>query len=77
MVNISAGGYAFACSATEFGDAIGKEIELTIQGLDFANGEPLKGVIIRSTDADGKYIVGCRMLEDNVAIRDYVKQRMR
>ncbi len=77
MVNISAGGYAFACSATEFGDAIGKEIELTIQGLDFANGEPLRGVIIRSTDADGKYIVGCRMLEDNVAIRDYVKQRMR
>lgn len=77
MVNISAGGYAFASTAREFGDAIGKQIELTIQGLDFANGEPLRGVIIRSTDDEGRYIVGCRMLEDSMAIRDYVNKRMR
>lgn len=76
MVNISAGGYAFACSAREFGNAVGRQIELKIHGLDFTNGEPLKGVIIRSTDDEGTYIVGCRMLEDNMAIRDYVSKRM-
>ena len=77
MVNISAGGYAFASTAREFADAIGNEIEVSIQGLSILHGEALKGIIIRSTDADGKYIVGCRMPEDNMAIRDYVKERMR
>lgn len=76
MLNISAGGYAFACSAEEFADAIGKQVELTIDGLDFSNGEPLKGVIIRSTDDEKTYIVGCRMLEDNMKIRDYVSRRI-
>ena len=77
MVNISAGGYAFSSRAKEFADSIGKEIELTIQGLDFLGDISLKGIIIRSTDNEGNYIVGCRMPEDNMAIRDFVKQKVK
>ena len=40
-------------------------------------GEKLTGVIIRSTDDDGTYIVGCRMPEDNEDIMNYVKDRMK
>lgn len=76
MVNISAGGYAFSSTAREFADGIGNEIELTIHGFGLLKGEPLRGIIIRSTDDEGRYIVGCRMLEDNMAIRDYVKERI-
>lgn len=76
MVNLSAGGYAFASSAREFADALGKEVELTIYGIDFLEGKALKGIIIRSTDDEGKYIVGCRMPADNIEIRDYVKTRV-
>ena len=37
----------------------------------------LKGAVIRSTNDHGTYIVGCRMLEDNMAIKDYVKERIK
>ena len=76
MVNISAGGYAVACSANEFADAKGKLIELTINDFALLGGAPLNGCIIRSTDDRGTYIIGCRMPEDNMTIRDYVKTRI-
>ena len=76
MVNLSAGGYAFSSSAKEFADSVGKEVELTIFGVDFLEDKVLKGIIIRSTDDEGKYIVGCRMSVDNVEIRDYVNARL-
>lgn len=76
IVNISAGGFAFSSTASEFADAIGKQVEITIQGFELLKGEALKGIIIRSTDDSGKYIVGCRMPEDNMMIRDYVSSIM-
>ena len=76
IVNISAGGFAFSSSAGEFADAIGKYVEVTIHGFEILNGEALKGLIIRSSDDEGKYIVGCRMPEDNMKIRDYVSAIM-
>lgn len=76
VVNISAGGFAFASAAREFADALGEQVEITIQDFSLLNGAPLKGIIIRSTDDHGRYIVGCRMPEDNMQIRDYVKERM-
>ncbi len=74
MVNISAGGFAFSSKDTYFAECIGKMVELSI--LDF---EPLAkssvfGYIIRSTDDDGNYIVGCRLLEDDARIEKYVKE---
>ena len=76
IVNISAGGFAFATRASEFANAVGKHIEVTIRDFELLNGAPLKGIVIRSTDDEGRYIVGCRMPEDNMVIRDYVKVRM-
>ena len=77
MVNICAGGYAFACKTQDFANAIGEMVELTISDLDFLSGVVLKGAVIRSTNDHGTYIVGCRMLEDNMAIKDYVKERIK
>lgn len=76
MVNLSAGGYAFSCTAKEFADAVGKEVALTIYDVDFLENKELKGIVIRSTDDEGRYIVGCRMPVDNMEIRDYVKTRL-
>ena len=72
MVNISAGGYAFACDAPEFANAKGEQIQLKIHNFDLIGGQPLSGIVIRSTDDQGTYIVGCRMPQDNETIREYV-----
>lgn len=76
VVNISAGGFAFSAKAKEFESAVGKQVEISIHDFDLLNGAALKGVIIRSTNDEGRYIVGCRMPEDNMKIRDYVKARV-
>ncbi len=76
MVNISAGGFAFACRDSAFANAIGKSIQLTIRDFELLQGTALSGTIIRSTDDNGTYIVGCRMMQDNMAILDYVKARI-
>ena len=77
MVNISAGGYAFACKAPEFAEAIGERVQLTIQNFPLMNGKALDGIVIRSTDDHGTYIVGCRMLRDNKEIQAYVEREMK
>ena len=77
MVNISAGGYAFACDAPEFKDAVGTKIELTIHNFDIPSIKTLPARIIRSTYDQGTYIVGCRMPEDNMEIQQYVEKRMK
>jgi len=77
LVNISAGGYAFSCTAEEFANAVGEKIQLTIQNFPVTGDKPLAGVIIRSTNDNGVYIVGCRMPEDNKAIQKYVEEKMK
>lgn len=76
VVNICAGGFAFSVAAKEFESAVGKKVEISINDFALLNGAALKGVIIRSTNDEGRYIVGCRMPEDNMKIRDYVKTRV-
>ena len=77
MVNISAGGYAFSCSAEDFKEAIGEKIELTIHNFDLVQGKTLPAKIIRSTYDQGRYLVGCRMQEDSTVIQKYVEERMK
>lgn len=76
MVNISAGGYAFACRDETFANAVGERVDLVIQGFSVTEGKALSGVIIRSTNDRGNYIVGCRMLQDNKAIEAYVEKNI-
>lgn len=76
MVNISAGGFAFACKDERFAEAMGEQINLRIHDFDLLRGKSLQGIIIRSTNDNGTYIVGCRMLQDNTDIMNYVKMKM-
>lgn len=77
MVNISAGGYAFACRDAAFEEIVGQRMDLTIDNFALLDGKPLKGVGIRSTNDRGTYIVGCRMLQDNKDIEAYVEKNMK
>jgi len=77
MVNISAGGYAFACRDAAFAEVVGQRIDITINDFTLLEGKPLKGVGIRSTNDHGTYIVGCRMLQDNKEIEAYVEKNMK
>lgn len=77
VVNISAGGFAFSCTSPVFAEAIGKQVEIKIQNFELLKGMPLKGTIIRSTDDEGRYIVGCRMPRDSMVIRDYVNEHLK
>jgi len=72
MVNISAGGYSFFSDAEELQDAKGKLIELSVDDFPLLDGQTLDGTVIRVTDNNGMYIVGCRMLSDNMDIDNYV-----
>jgi len=76
MANISAGGYAFICKDPVIASAIGERVELTISDFDLMEGKSLPAVVIRCTANKGEYIVGCRMLEDNRKILDYVAERV-
>lgn len=76
MVNISAGGFAFACRGDEFAEAVGQTVQLKINDFSVTRGKTLSGVIIRSSNNAGTYIVGCRMLQDNSEIEEYVKRKM-
>ena len=77
MVNISAGGYAFAIQDAAFAKVVGERVQLTISNLDVVKGKSLAGIVIRSTNDHGTYIVGCRMLQDNKEIQAYVESQMK
>jgi len=76
MVNISAGGFAFSCMTSEFASARNEVVKLKINDFILLDGKELTGIVIRSSDNNGTYIVGCRMPEDNVDILEYVKARI-
>lgn len=76
MVNISAGGYAFVCTAPEFAKVVGQDIRLKINEFQLLGGEELPGIAIRSTNDNGTFVVGCRMPEDNMEIQHYVESKL-
>ena len=74
MENISANGFAFLCDAPFFADSKGADILLNIISFDLPDQATLEGHIIRSSNDEGMYIVGCQMPEDNMAIKEYVEK---
>lgn len=74
MVNISAGGFSFSSTAPALATAKSAKVRLCIDNLDVAKEQNLTATIIRVTDNDGIFIIGCRMLEDNPAIYRYVEE---
>ncbi len=74
MVNISANGFAFASRDIAFASNKGELVEVDIKNFEVLRGKVVEGRIIRSSNNDGEYIVGCRMLQDSVVIGDYVSR---
>ena len=77
MDNISANGFAFVATDQIFAQSKEAEILVTIQNFDLPNHNVLEGRIIRCSDDNGLYIVGCQMPEDNFYIYAYVEQRIK
>lgn len=77
MLNLSAGGFAFSIRDNTFAHSKGMQISVAIDGFALTEGNTLDGCIIRSTDNEGEYIVGCRMPIDNMAISEYINQHYR
>ena len=75
--NISANGFAFLSSDPVFTDAKGQSLTITINDFALASHNVLDGRIIRCSDHDGTYIVGCQMPDDNVYIMEYIESRLR
>ena len=73
MVNISAGGFALSSRNIALLDAKGQHIKVKINNFDLDSAKELYGCVIRVTDNDGEFIVGCRMLEEREDIKEYVK----
>lgn len=77
VVNISAGGFAVVSNSSEFADKVGANVKIKIYDFDLLRGRELSGTIIRVTDDNGRYILGCRMPEDHVEIMNYVNEHMK
>lgn len=73
LYNISANGFAFTSKDTFFADCPGTELSIYIKDFPLPDHRLLEGRIIRSSDNNGVYIVGCQMPEDNMAIKEYVE----
>lgn len=74
MVNISANGFAFSVNDSSFENMKGKNIVIEIDNFDVIKGKEIQGCIIRCSNDEGNYIVGCRMPEDSNEIKDYVNK---
>lgn len=77
MDNISANGFAFASDNSFFATCKGCDVSVEIENFALTAHNVLDGKIIRSTDNDGTYLVGCQMPEDNIYIMEYVESILR
>ena len=77
MVNISAGGFAFASSASEFAGCEGAKVEVKIHNADAVLSRTLQGTVMRCGMNKGEYIIGCKMPQKSPEIEQYVEMRMR
>ena len=76
MDNISANGFAFLATDNIFTQS--KNASITVTNHEFAlpDHNVLEGRIIRCSDDNGLFIVGCQMPEDNFYILEYVEKNL-
>lgn len=60
--------------AEVFANAKGKNVNVEVKDFSALKGKELEGCIIRSSNNDGEYIVGCRMPQDREDIKEYVSR---
>ncbi len=75
MINISAGGFSFLSYDAALRGSKGKNVTVKIHNFDLENASEIQGCIIRVTNNDGQYILGCRMFEERADIQEYVKKK--
>ena len=76
MENIGANGFAFLATDKIFTQSKNAEVIITIHDFALPNHNELEGRIIRCSDDNGLYIVGCQMPEDNFYILEYVEKNL-
>lgn len=74
MVNISANGFAFSVRDNVFASQTGRNVQLDVKDFAVIGNKPLTGCVIRSSNNEGEFIVGCRMPEDSEPIKEYVSR---
>ncbi|WP_337461338.1 methyl-accepting chemotaxis protein [Jutongia sp.] len=74
LENISGNGFAFTTDAAFFATAKGTRITLQIQHFEVPSHSLLEGRIIRCSNNEGHYIVGCQMPEDDLFLMKYVEE---
>lgn len=74
MLNISGGGFAFTSRDKIFAETKGKNITLNMIAFPLPNESEQHATIIRCTNQNGLYTIGCRFDHDNKAIEEFVKQ---
>ena len=70
--NISANGFALLTEDSYFKDNKDAKITIEIEDFDLPKHNILEGKVIRCSENEGMYIVGCQMPEDDNVIREYV-----
>ena len=75
--NISANGFALLVKDPFFASAKGRDISIAIDNFALTAHSVLEGRIIRSSENEGTYIVGCQMPEDNYYIMEYIESALR
>ena len=76
MDNISANGFAFLATDNIFPQSKNASITVTIHDFALPDHNVLEGRIIRCSDDNGLFIVGCQMPEDNFYILEYVEKNL-
>ena len=70
--NISANGFALLTEDSYFKENKDAKITIEIEDFDLPKHNILEGKVIRCSENEGMYIVGCQMPEDDNVIREYV-----
>lgn len=76
MDNISANGFVFLATDNIFTQSKNASITVTIHDFALPDHNVLEGRIIRCSDDNGLFIVGCQMPEDNFYILEYVEKNL-
>lgn len=76
MVNISANGFAFTVKNERFANVVGNRVRVVIPGFAVPEARKIEGRIIRSSNNEGEFIIGCRMPSDITGLADYVNRHL-
>ena len=75
--NISANGFALVTREASLMESKGQDIVIAIDNFPLPEHSTLEGRIIRCSNDNGTYLVGCQLPEDNYDIQVYVENRQK